>query len=410
VTTLAVDPATCRTYAEGWQSWSPTRVRGYGQGSPWPAAPNVAALGYRAGSPPDGALQGEGLLAVQTSAAGPTAVFADLAGARPIRARWHGAALAVEGEPELVVDAPLEEALAVWARALPAVGVRPAPTVWCSWYRYGPAVTEADVLENLDAMAELSLPIDVVQLDDGWQAEVGDWLRLSDRFADLPAVVRRIREAGRRPGIWVAPFLLGERAQVPRSWRVPGASAGRNWGQELHVLDVARGGPYLREVFGMLRSAGFDYFKIDFTYAGALAGVEHYREGLRIVREAIGDAYLVACGAPIVPSIGGVDAMRISPDTAWHVAPSEGDLSQPGQASAIGNGVARAWQDGRLWVNDPDCLLAAPGVEQRHVWADHVARHGSLVASGDRLRDLDQWGLATTRRLLQPRVSPSSTW
>jgi alpha-galactosidase len=376
--------------------------------SPWPADQNVVALGYRADAPPQGALQGEGLLVVSSAADGPTTVFADPSGARPIRAWWRDGALEVDAEPVDVVPGPLAEALDRWGRQQ-GVAVRPPPTAWCSWYQYGPGVTEADVLENLDAMAALDLPVDVVQLDDGWQAEIGDWLHRSDRFASLEGTVARIRDAGRRAGIWVAPFLLGSRADVPAQWRAPGLHAGRNWDQDLRVLDVERAGWHLHEVFAGLRATGIDYFKLDFLYAGALPGVDHYREGLRIIRSAIGpDAYLVACGAPIVPSIGLVDAMRVSPDTAWHVAATDGDPSQPGQAGAIANGVARHWQDGLLWANDPDCLLARPGIEQRHVWAEHVERHGSLVASGDRLLDLDGWGLATTRRLLQSRSSPSS--
>ena len=43
--------------------------------------------------------------------------------------------------------------------------IRPAPTIWCSWYRYFTAVTEADVGENLDAINDRDVPVDVIQLD-----------------------------------------------------------------------------------------------------------------------------------------------------------------------------------------------------------------------------------------------------
>ena len=131
-----------------------------------------------------------------------------------------------------------------------------------------------------------------------------------------------------------------------------------------------------------------------------MSGVDAYRAGLALIRSAIGDAYLLGCGAPTLASVGLVDAMRVGPDTATHVEPTDGDPSQPGQRFAIANGVARAWQHGRFWVNDPDCLIARPAVAQREAWAAHVARYGGLRASSDRLRDLDEWGLTTTRRLL----------
>jgi alpha-galactosidase len=128
---------------------------------------------------------------------------------------------------------------------------------------------------------------------------------------------------------------------------------------------------------------------------------------LALIRSAIDDAYLLGCGAPILASVGLVDAMRVGPDTAAHVEPTDGDPSQPGQRFAIANGAARAWQHGRFWVNDPDCIIVRPGIEQREVWAAHVARYGGLRASSDRLRDLDAWGLATTRRLLASVPPPT---
>ena len=295
--------------------------------------------------------------------------------------------------------------------------MRPPPTAWCSWYHYFERVTQDDIEENLRAIDDLALDIDVVQIDDGYQAEIGDWLLLSDRFASLQAIVDRIRGAGRRAGIWVAPFLVGERSVLAREhpdWLVQGATPGTGWpDQQLAALDVTRPGAeaYLREVFGTFRDLGIDYFKIDFIYAGAMdgrraerevSGVEAYRHGLGVIREAIGpEAYLLGCGAPILPSVGLVDAMRIGPDIAHHYEPLDGDLSQPSQRAAAQNTRWRAWQHGRFWVNDADCLVAGSHVERREEWAPVVEQYSGLRASSDRLRELDEWGLETTRRLLR---------
>jgi alpha-galactosidase len=163
-------------------------------------------------------------------------------------------------------------------------------------------------------------------------------------------------------------------------------------------------------VFGTLRAMDIDYFKIDFSYAGAMEGrraepvdgVTAYRHGLRVIRESIGpDSYLLGCGAPILPSVGLVDAMRIGPDIAHHYEPVDGDLSQPSQRAAAQNSRWRAWQQGRFWVNDADCLVAGPHVERREDWARVVETCSGLRSSSDRLRGLDDWGLAVTRRLLQ---------
>ncbi|MFI5274906.1 MAG: alpha-galactosidase, partial [Ktedonobacterales bacterium] len=168
---------------------------------------------------------------------------------------------------------------------------------------------------------------------------------------------------------------------------------------------------YLREVFARIAGWGFDFFKIDFLYAGAIPGrrrapagvIADYRAALALIRAAVGPAAtILGCGAPLLPSIGLVDAMRVSPDVAPRYEPEGGDLSKPGQRSATLAGRARAFQHGRWWANDPACLIVRPAVERRAEWAAHIERDGGLRGSSDRLAALDDWGLETTRRLLRP--------
>jgi alpha-galactosidase len=186
----------------------------------------------------------------------------------------------------------------------------------------------------------------------------------------------------------------------------------------VYGLDTTHPGAadYLRRTFGWLSSIGFDYFKIDFVYAGGLTGARHdgseplsaYRRGVSLIRESIGDdAYLLGCGAPILPSVGLVDAMRVSPDISLTYAPRDDDPSQPSQLGAALCTVERAWQHGRFWVNDPDCIVARPAVEHREEWATVVERYGGLRASSDRIADLDEWGLQTTRTLLSTAPPPT---
>ncbi|MCW2632575.1 MAG: alpha-galactosidase [Pseudonocardia sp.] len=436
---LAVEPALAVVYEHGWQSWSPTRYYRLTERPHRPISEHRRLMNYRPErvAPPD-AYWGEGLLAVDPGTGGGVHIFAAADPAGPISsiqatARGDRVLVSADGELTYSVDtaaATLEEALGRWATEFAGCAgvatVRQAPTLWCSWYHYFTAVTQADIDENLLALDELELDIDVVQIDDGYQAELGDWLALSDRFTSLRDTVSRIHDHGRRAGIWVAPFLVGERSALRRDhpeWLVGGVSAGHGWEQELAALDTTHpeAERYLFDVFSYLHSLGIDFFKIDFVYAGALEGVRAdptldgvrvYRRALQTIRAAIGpDSYLLGCGAPVLPSVGLVDAMRVSPDIAHYVEPPTGDMSEPSQRAAAENGQARAWQHGRFWVNDPDCLIAAPIVEQREAWAQHVERYGGLRASSDRLHALDDWGLATTRRLVVPvRSTPLSPW
>ena len=430
VAEVAVDPQRARIYEHGWQSWSPTTTYRVADRPFRPARERNRVLQYRPGAEvPADAFQGEGLLAIRPNGSGPVHLFA-VADARErvasIRAERRDSRLVVSADgpvEQRVDDGPggIDGALARWAdgfaTAMGVSGIRAAPTAWCSWYHYFTDVSEADMIENLEAIDRLDLPVEVVQLDDGYEAEIGDWLALSDRFTSLPDLIQRIRGAGRRVGIWVAPFLAGAKSRLAMDhpdWLVGGpdgpADAGHNWDEDLYAVDTTHPGArtYLEDVFRTMRDWGIDYFKIDFIYAGAVPGRRHddlsavaaYRSGVELIRGAIGDAYLLGCGAPILASVGLVDAMRISPDTGPEYEPGDGDMASPSIRSAMVTGVGRAFQQGRFWVNDPDCLIARPAVERREEWARHVERFGGLRASSDRLADLDEWGLETTRALL----------
>ncbi|MDH6609710.1 alpha-galactosidase [Streptomyces sp. SAI-208] len=425
LTSVSVDPRRARVHEEGWQSWSPSGTYALGDKPYRPTNDNWATVCYRPGvTVPDGTFQGEGLLALDPGDGSPVRLWA---AADPMRA-VPSIRLTVDGTTaQVAADGPVKEftgtdirtTLAEWAAGLGVEAPRPAPTVWCSWYEYFTSVTEDDIHENLRAMDTLDLPVDVVQIDDGYQKALGDWVALSGRIRSRAGIADAIRARGRRAGIWTAPFLVDPASDLAAEhpdWLVEDLDggflhAGRNWGHDLCVLDTTHpaAAEYLASVFRTLVAEGYDYFKVDFLYAGALEGVRHssadaltaYRSGIGLIREAIGeDAYLLGCGAPVLPSIGLFDAMRVSPDTAPHRRPEAGDFSQPGQDPAEFTGAGRQWQHGRLWVNDPDCLMARPAVETRERWAAHVEATGGLMASSDRLLSLDQWGVETTRRLL----------
>lgn len=368
-------------------------------------------------------MQGEGLLMVDPGTGEPIRAYAAeraFDAVATIRAQMAGDRLLVSTNGEAVSRTHDEpgEALTVFGDAFAVqAGVRPlrtAPRVWCTWYRYFEDVSAADVELNLSAFDKSDIAVDVVQIDDGWSLGLGERLRPSRGIPDLRALVDKVRSTGRRVGIWLAPFVVGAETNLAREnpeWLA--GHAGWNWGQELRGLDLTN--PGVRDFLGTaiqdLASLGFDYFKFDFLYGGALAarrhedlsGVAAYRSGIELLRHAAGDgAYLLGCGAPILPSVGVFDAMRVSSDV-FHEGGQDGLRGLVGRDSL----VARAWQHGRFWVNDPDCLVARPAYQGRADWARTFEDFGGLRSFSDQVDELDDWGLTTTRRLMASAPSPA---
>lgn len=436
-----------RVYAEGWQSWSPTTWSARGDEIHRPAEPWQHAMRFRPGTPvADDALQGEGLLVVDPGDGSAARMFGTLDASREvptIRASWRGDRVVVETDAEsgsLSLSSPgslsggpapsrLEparsdgssrawgskgrDALAAFGESFGAAsGARfgwPEPRVWCTWYQYFEEVHASDVIENVRAIDAAGLDVDVVQIDDGWSLGTGEWTAPNPRFGSLDDAVGAILDSGRRAGIWVAPFSVGASSTVAREhpdWVL--GDAGRNWGDDMRGLDLTHPGvrDYLTRVFSDIRDLGVDYVKLDFLYSGALLGRRHdddatpisaYRSGLELIRDVLGDdAFLLGCGAPILPSVGLVDAMRVAGDT-FHEGGEDGSQGLRGRMSV----EARAWQHGRFWTNDPDCLVARPEFALREEWADVVLAAPGIRGFSDRIDGLDARGRELVRQLLK---------
>jgi alpha-galactosidase len=301
---------------------------------------------------------------------------------------------------------------------------------WCSWYQYFHQVTEHDLLANLTEADRW--PFDVFQIDDGYQAAIGDWLDTSDQFpSDLSALASAIRGAGRTPGLWLAPFLVAPDAEVARrhpdwlarrtvddvdrgplrTWWNPawgGGLDGYMYGLDTTHPDVLS---HLEHVAAAVVDAGFPYLKLDFTFSPSVDGgyadpgqtpAERVRSGFDALRRGAGsDAFLLGCGVPLAHVVGVVDANRIGPDVApvWALRPDDeivpGYLgTQPATAHALTNTLSRSWMHRNLWLNDPDCLMlrssdTALGPESARTWARAVAVSGGMALVSDDLSLLD---------------------
>lgn len=314
---------------------------------------------------------------------------------------------------------------------------RPAPLGWCSWYQWFHEVRPEHVRANLAVAAAHG--VEVVQVDDGWQAGIGDWLETAPGWEEgLAALAAEIAAAGPTPGIWTAPFLVGERSRLYRDhpdWVVRHRSGrplraaynAQNWGGWTYALDTTRAEvrSWLTDVFAALRAAGFRYHKIDFCYAAAMEGLRHdpspgragaLRLGLEAVRAGIGDdAFLLGCGCPLLPAVGVVDAMRVSADVAPHWEPRHTwpgfAEAAPAAVNAVRTSLLRAPMHGRLWLNDPDCVLlrshdTALDEAQREALVAAVERTGGFVVLSDDLTRYGETEWAAVARLRRAPTGP----
>ncbi len=371
---------------------------------------------------------------------GTVAVQAAIAGHRLTASNWLEGRIVAPGEVVrserlLLATAPADHAaLDAYARAAAAdMGARArmtAPTGWCSWYYFFEEVSEADMVRNLAVLTaeRRRLPVEVVQLDDGYQTAIGDWLSLNPKFpSGMRALTDRIHAAGFEAGIWLAPFLVAENSAVFRDhpdW-VLRDRAGEpvaaifNWKVRCFALDLTHPGvlTHLREVFRTLVDDwGYDYLKIDFIYAGALRGEHHdrqasgvqaYRRGMALIREVAGERFVLGCGAPYLCSVGLVDGMRVSPDTAPDWEHPDGTGASPALINAIRSTLAHHWMHPHWWANDPDCLIvrmADSRLTEAEVrsWATVVALSGGMVLLSDDLAALEPARAAILPRCLPP--------
>ena len=336
-------------------------------------------------------------------------------------------------EPLAVLEGgPVETTLREYARLVKGASrVRVSewnPVGWCSWYHYFGRLGWPDVLENLEAAAadRTSFPFDVFQVDDGYETDIGDWLSAKPGYPGIDGLAGAIKERGFRAGIWATPFSASESSRLfaeHPDWMVAGGDGRpkpcyKGWGKTVYALDAThpQALAWLASTIGSLRQAGFTYLKIDFLFAGAMPGVrrkdvtpiEAYRRGLRTIRRAAGDAFVLGCGAPLLPSAGLVDGMRIGEDTApfWKTRPS--GFQGPNAYFALRNALMRQFMHRTFWLNDPDCLLLRGSenelaANERELFALAAGALDAMIIDSDRLSLLDPSAKALLGRSLALR-------
>lgn len=309
--------------------------------------------------------------------------------------------------------------------------------VWCSWYSLYTAIDEKILFRTFDNLGDL--PFDVLQVDDGWQISIGDW-EVNPKFpSGMEGLANKIKSTGRKAGLWLAPLLVVPSSKTFREhsdWLLRDeqgklVSAGFNWGEQLYALDTTHPAvlDWLAALMKRVRAWGYDYLKLDFLYAGALPGKRHvdvsreaaYRHGLGVLREAMGsDAYLLTCGAPILPSLGLCDGMRIGPDVAaeWEIYRDAILLQNPtipGAKNALRTTLHRLWLAPIVHI-DPDVAYFRSVETKLTAEQNVMSQNLALICNFKATSDLPQWLTNSDREKLrnflthQPKIERTARY
>ncbi|MBI5714205.1 MAG: alpha-galactosidase [Chloroflexi bacterium] len=312
----------------------------------------------------------------------------------------------------------VEEALCVWARRVAQASPTPprlsTPPIngWCSWYNLYGYITEENILHHLRSVEKI--------------VEMGDWLEVKPQFPrGMKPVLDDIQAAGFTLGLWIAPFMVGNRSRLyaeHRDWVVKDKITGGpliqmkfygefRWhkrSEEYYILDTTHpeAFDYLRRVFRVWRNEwGCEYFKTDFMHFGCAHGseramwhtpgmtrIEVWRRVAEMIRVEIGEAVWVGCGCPLWASVGLVDGVRIGRDVGVEWG---GDLSAQ---SLLRDQSTRNFANHILWQIDPDCVLLR---QRYHNLTDHEVRSLALYAgmSGGVMMTSDDLAEITSERL-----------
>ena len=310
-------------------------------------------------------------------------------------------------EEVLLLAEPFDTATPAWLRWVAAThGSRTArgPLAgWCSWYSRGKKI-DANLIAEVCAKVQAErdrLPLDVIQIDDGWQKAYGDWEPDPAKFpAGMKAVADKIRAAGAIPGVWLCPVRTSEAGAHP-----DGTTS--EYQDASHPAVQA----FIRKMLTDRVADGYRYFKLDFLWIKNLptrhdqkkTRLEICRDVNRLYRESIGeDSYLLSCvGGLNRGCFGYADGARTGTDTSPSLKHLYNGVCLADCINATGT---TALANGILFANDPDVTyLNLAKSELCRTWYGYVGLLGGMALTSEVLHQLD----ATNLRHLEIVIPPA---
>jgi hypothetical protein len=276
-----------------------------------------------------------------------------------------------------------------------------------------------------------------LQIDDQWQASRRDFTSHNPKgpYPDgMKKTADNIAAAGLIGGLWLTPF--GWDSKAPSlvdhpDWFVHKNTTGEiypvNWAGDCLDMSDPRAREFLSGVVSRItHDWGYKLLKLDGLWAGmamtqlypdpayrddslgdaifhdpSKTNEQVFRDGLRLVREAAGrDVFLLGCTvAQNMRTLGGsyglVDAMRIGPD----IAAKWDNVVRCAKPAA-----QMYFLNGRVWWNDPDCLMLRDPLT-----LDEARAWGSFIAISGQVNLVSEWlpGLPAEKLDVLKRTIPN---
>ena len=277
---------------------------------------------------------------------------------------------------------------------------------WCSWYTKMTNIDQKSMEEVLNSLVENRerLPMQVFQIDDGWQKAYGDWTASPKKFPNgMKPIADKITAAGMTPGIWMTLVTSSTNGIHPDG----------NMANNLDPTFPATR-DFIKNTLHERYAEGFRYFKLDFNhprwkdrYNQKLTRLQVFRDMFKLYRESIGeDAYLCACvGGLDRGAIGYADSFRIGTDSGPRWLPMYTGCCMADLFNATGS---MALTNGILFAADPDVAYTVPERYNKAVplpnsvlaWHGYVGLLGGVVMTSDYFQ-VPPWNNSAAIRMME---------
>ena len=293
---------------------------------------------------------------------------------------------------------------------------------WCSWYYRYYHFCHEDLLNYLNEFSKYStdIPFEFIQIDAGYFNSPGDWMETNWRWPEgLKPAFDEIKRYGYKPGIWIAPYMVGNRSKIFRQhpdWvlctregnyvtQMQYFGEWRLWGmqdEEYYVLDTShpQAMEYICDVFKKFKEWGARFFKTDFMLWGiqdsskvcrhtpGKTSIEYFVDLLKEIKKILGqECFWLGCIAPFLPFLGYADGMRIAGDVGPQWSKGFGPVNMLTEISAD------QYFNHVYWQNDPDAILLRDfnihlSEEERTALALLQALSGGMIYTSDPIHQL----------------------